>query len=354
MRWLIYHIVKVIIKTGLFFYTKQIKVSGRENIPEKGAILFTANHPNGLIDPLLIASSIQRKTHFLVRAGVFKKPTIAKLFDLLGMMPVYRIRNGYKQLTKNNAIFEQCENLLKNEKALLIFPEGSHQRIRSIRPLSKGFTRILFGAITKYPELQISIIPVGITYQNPSAYPSKVAVNFGKPINVNAFFSSDELANSTKTLKNKVAEQLTSLSVHIPNDENYSITLEKLNDAQVDFTDVQKVNSLINSDITPNSKKPQKNYLLPLKWVIILNSFLPYLIWKKASQKIDEIEFVDTFRFGLNLVSFTVFYLIQTAIVSHFFGWKVGGIYFVVSLILVWMYSKFSVTNTDTKLDKIN
>lgn len=347
MKLLLYYTVKIIVRVGLFFYAQKIKISGCENIPKKGAVLFTANHPNGLIDPLIIASNTHRKTHFLVRGDVFKKSSFAKFFDWMGMMPVYRIRDGVHQLSKNNAIFEKCEQLFTQQKALLIFPEGSHERIRSVRPLSKGFTRILFGTLNNNPDLEIHIVPVGITYQNASMYPSKVALNFGKPILANEFYNADELRTSTETLKKMVTEQLEKLTVHIPNDEEYATKVTKLNKAQVDFTEVKTVNNIISLDEYPKEKKAQTNYLLPIKWLIILNSLMPYLLWKKASQKISEIEFVDTFRFGLNVVTFGVSYLLQSYLVSYFFGWKTGTLYLFVSLFLVGLYSKFSPTNTE-------
>ena len=57
-----------------------------------------------------------------------------------------------------------------------------------VRRLSKGFTRIVFGAIERNPKLQIQIIPVGITYQNSSTYPFKVSLNYGTPILANDFY----------------------------------------------------------------------------------------------------------------------------------------------------------------------
>lgn len=347
MKLLLYYTVKIIVRVGLFFYAQKIKISGRENIPKKGAVLFTANHPNGLIDPLIIASNILRKTHFLVRGDVFKKSSFAKFFDWMGMMPVYRIRDGVHQLSKNNAIFEKCEQLFIQQKMLLIFPEGSHERIRTVRPLSKGFTRILFGTLNNNPDLEIHIVPVGITYQNASMYPSKVALNFGTPILANEFYNTDQLRTSTEAIKKMVADQLEKLSVHVPNNEEYNSKLTKLNKAQVDFTEVNTVNNIISSDEYPKEKKAQTNYLLPIKWLIILNSLIPYLLWKKASQKISEIEFVDTFRFGLNVVTFGLFYLLQSYLVSYFFGWKTGTLYLFVSLFLVGLYNKFSPTNTE-------
>jgi len=345
METLVYYFFKAFVKSGLFFYTKKIKVSGNENIPKKGAILFTANHPNGLVDPLFIATHIKRKTHFLVRASVFNNPIIAKFFNLLGMMPVYRIRDGIQQLSKNEEIFNKCQNLLKNNKALLIFPEGTHSKARTVRPLSKGFTRILFRTLDEYPNTDIHIIPIGITYQNVSSYPSKVAIHFGSPILSNNFYNQQDINQSVKTLKKLVSKQLKELSVHIPFNEEYEETLTFLNKKQTDFTDVNTVNAAINNRLTITEKKRSKNYTLSLFYLIILNSIIPFTIWKLVSKKINEIEFIDTFRFGLNVILFPFFYCIQSLIVSSFWGWKFGLAYFFSSLFLILLYTKLSPTH---------
>lgn len=346
MKKIFYLFIKAIISIGLFFYIKKIKVSGKKNIPKKGAVLFMANHPNGLIDPLIIATSIKRKTYFLVRAAVFKKRIIAKVFNWLGMMPIYRIRDGVKQLAKNETIFTQCENLLKNENAILIFPEGSHNRKRTIRPLSKGFTRILFRTLEKYKNLEIHIIPIGITYQNASFYPTKVAVNFGKPILASSFYNANEINKSIKKLKKQISNDLKELSVHISDDENYAEKLLKLNNSQIDFTEVEKANWMLNNNNFLPVKKPKRELKL-LKLLIILNSIFPFLIWKKLSKKIPEIEFVDTFKFGLNLVLIPISNGIKTLIISYFFGKKIGLIYFMLSVLLLLIYTKLSSTNTE-------
>ena len=76
MKGIWYNFIRLIIKIGLFFYTKRIKVSGKNNIPKKGAVLFAINHPNGLIDPLIATTNIKRDNHYLVRAASFKKPVV--------------------------------------------------------------------------------------------------------------------------------------------------------------------------------------------------------------------------------------------------------------------------------------
>jgi 1-acyl-sn-glycerol-3-phosphate acyltransferase len=71
---------------------------------------------------------------------VFKKPLVAKILDSLQMLPVYRIRDGWGNLTNNTAVFERCSKLLKTGECIVIFPEGNHNLKRTVRPLSKRFT----------------------------------------------------------------------------------------------------------------------------------------------------------------------------------------------------------------------
>ena len=339
------------IKLGLFFYSKRITVLGSKNIPKKGAVLFAVNHPNGLVDPLYVTTTNKRQNHFLVRAASFKKPIIKKILESLYLMPIYRIRDGIQQLANNQEIFEKCHNILNKGETLMIFPEGSHHKKRTIRPLSKGFTRIVFGALEKYENLEITVVPVGITYQHPSHFPVKVTVNYGKPIATRVIFESNTSAKSINILKEKVSQQLKKLSIHITDDKNYEITLQKLNDAQVDFSEVEKVNEMINNNTFPKKKAPRQNYLKPLLYLIILNSIIPYLLWKKASRKIDEIEFIDTFRFSLNLFLCSFFYSIQTWIISLYFGNTIALFYATLSALLILIYTKFAPTNAKEHIE---
>lgn len=333
------------IKLGLYFYSNKITVLGRKNIPKKGAVLFAVNHPNGLIDPLFVTTTNNRQNHFLVRAASFKNPTIKKILESLYLMPIYRIRDGIKQLSNNQEIFEKCYKILHKGETLMIFPEGSHDKKRSIRPLSKGFTRIVFGALEKHKDLEIKVVPVGITYQHPSDFPTKVTINYGKPIGTREIFETNSGAKSINILKAKVSEQLEKLSVHITDDSNYETTLQKLTDAQVDFTKVDEVNKMIQSESIPNSKNAKTNFVKPLLYLIIINSIIPFFIWKIVRNKIDEIEFIDTFRFALNWFLCSFFYSLQAYIVSLYFGKTIGLFYFTISAFIVLVYAKLTPTN---------
>lgn len=342
-----YQSVKVFLKISLNFYAKEIKIFGKKNIPKKGAVLFAINHPNALMDPLFVTTFNPRENHFLVRADVFQKPLIKKALSSLNLMPIYRIRDGRSQLSNNEEIFNKCFNILKREETVIIFPQGGHSRDRNIKPLSKGFTRIVFGALEQNPDVNITVIPVGVTYQNSSNYPSKVCVQFGKGIDSRKIFTQNSKPKAINILKSEVSNQLKKLTVHIPDDENYETILTTLNNANVDFTDVDTVNTMITENNFPEPTKKRINFLQPLFYIILVNSFFPFLIWKKISKNIDEIEFIDTMKFAVNAITFPIFYMLQALMLSFFFGWKIAGSYLLFSYLLVFIYTKFSPTNTE-------
>lgn len=344
-----YQSVKLFLKISLHFYAQKIIIKGTKNIPRKGAVLFVVNHPNALIDPLFVTTFNPRENHFLVRADVFKKPLIHKFLSSLNLMPIFRIRDGIKQLSNNDEVFEKCFEILKKQQTLIIFPQGGHSRMRTIQPLSKGFTRIVFGALERFPELEISVIPVGITYQNSSVYPSKVCVQFGEVIDAKAIFESNIPAKAILVLKEKVSTQLQKLTVHIPNDAHYTTTLTKLNNANVDFTNVDLVNKMIVENSIPEAINKPTNYLKPLYYLILLNSIFPYLIWKRTTKIIKEIEFVDTLKFSINVLSCLFFYSFQALIIGILLNFKTGLFYFLMSIFMIFFYTKTAPTNTENR-----
>ena len=348
LKKLWYESFKIFLKINLHFYTKRIHIIGQENIPKKGAVLFTANHPNALMDPLYIAAFNKREINFLVRADVFKKPLIKKIFATLNMMPIYRMRDGRSSLSNNQEIFEKCYQILNQQKALLIFPQGGHSRERTVPQLSKGFTRILFGAMEVNPDIEIQVIPVGITYQNSTQYPSKVAIQYGTPIAAHEIIKKNEIRVATETLKKEVRDQLKSLCVHIPVDEDYQKTLQMLNEASVNYTEVSKVNEIIQSNQQLPEKPKSKSIFDLLYLPTYLNLLLPFLTWKLVAKNIKQIEFVDTFKFGVGVFLAPIFLVLQSVLIGSLTSEEIGVIYLLASVFLLFIYTKTASTPTES------
>ena len=332
--WL--HSIRAYLRLGLFFYFKKIEALNVEIIPKNKSVLFLANHQNALLDALLIATKNNRFSYFLTRAGVFSKPLVSKILSSLQMLPVYRIRDGWGNLNKNNSIFTKSSKLLSEKEAIVVFPEGSHNLKRTVRPLSKGFTRIIFETLESYPETELYLIPVGLNFKHAVKFSDSALINFGKPILVSSEILVDK-NQSVLDLKKDITDQLRKLTTHIES-ENYEQTLQQLDELCVDYTKPEDVNLCIESGFKTCKKATSKpdSFLKQLsKFLLIISLCIPYLIWKKVAQpKIKEIEFTSTFRFAIAITLVPVFVLLVTLILGFVFQIKLALIYLISVLVL--------------------
>lgn len=338
-RRLWYYFVKYYMRTGFAFYFKSVRIVGEENIPDKKAILFVANHQNALLDPLLIGASNKRILHFITQAQVFKNSIINSILVYINMLPIYRIRDGYDTLSKNEDTFQKCYNILAKKQTLLIFAEGSHSLQRRVRVLTKGFARIAFGALDQNPNNEIDIIPIGYNYSDAENIGSSVSVHYGNPISANYYWKKFDKNESAIELINAVSKQLKTLTTHIEDKNSYEEIVQHFK--ADDFLYPEKVNkTLENLDSLPPIPAKKKNNFNPLRLLVNINSIFPILIWKKVYPKIKEKEYISTFRFTVGITALPIFYLIQTAIISYFFGIEIGLIYLVISVLAVYILTK--------------
>lgn len=323
------------ISLGLFFYFKKIEVNKEVNIPKHTPLLFVPNHQNALLDPLIIAVTSGISSYFLTRAQVFKKPLVSKILKSLKLIPVFRVRDGWKTITQNNTVFSYCVSLLNANEAVTIFPEGNHNLKRTVRPLSKGFTRIVFEVLDKNPQSKLKLIPIGLNYENMLACPDAVVVNYGKPIAADHYNLGDRNV-ATKMLKETVHKALTKLTTHIESN-NYEVNLALLNSKNADFLNPNAVNRCINSsfkDCDFNPKAKQNIYKPFFKTLLIIVCFVPYLIWKKMVQpKIKELEFTATFRFAIAVTLVPLWVLFVTIGIGFVFS-SLIAILFLISTII--------------------
>src|SRR5256885_4599558 len=84
VRFVILHLVEL-------FYPR-IEVRGRANLPP-GPIVFVLNHPNGLLDPLVLMSGLDRHMSFLSKSTFFANPIGRLLMRAFDALPVYRQRD---------------------------------------------------------------------------------------------------------------------------------------------------------------------------------------------------------------------------------------------------------------------
>ena len=341
MKRLWYYFVKYYIQIGFTFYYKKVILTNIENVPKSKPVLFVSNHQNALIDPLLIGAFTPREMYYLTRAQVFNNHLIAKILYSVNMLPIYRIRDGYTELNKNTAIFKKCFQIIHDKKTILIFPEGNHNLQRRVRPLSKGFTRIVFGSLDKYPENELVIVPVGMNYSDPTGYPSQVNLIYGKPIQVKHYWNDLPENDAIQALNDEVSEALKKVTTHIESSKDHDQIIRHFD--KKEFLYPEKVNKKLKTlDLSqfPLKTSEKKNGFLYT--LVKINSFIPFLIWNKIKPNIKEKEFISTFKYTVAITAFPIFYLLQSILISYLTNYKIGIAYFILSALLVYINTKTS------------
>ncbi len=336
--------MRLYIKTCLFFLLKKITVYGKENIPSKGPVVFIGNHQNGLIDAILIPTTNTRKTHFLARASAFKNKLAAKIMRSLNMIPVYRLRDGINTIEKNFEVFDQCIEILGKGEAIEIFAEGEHHLTRRILPLKKGFARIILGTLKKYPQLNITIVPVGLNFDFHLNFPSSVSIYYGNPIDANKFINPNIPNQNFSEIIREVSNALKKLTLHVDTVDTYDATISKLEQFGVNYLNPVEANTLLKElstgSATPINYKKPINIFKPFHFITQINSVLPLIIWRFLKTKINDIIFTNTYRFALIATLFPLFYIVQTYVVYFFFNSKIALIYLMSSVLLGIIYTK--------------
>ncbi len=219
-----YYLLKVYVQLVDWFIHKKIIVVGKENIPKNKPIVFAPNHQNALSDPMSILLNTRFQPVWLARADIFKNKTAALILRFMKIMPVYRMRDGKENLSKNDDTFINSVKVLENNSALGLFPEAAHTGRRKMISHKKAVPRIVFMAEEKSKwNLDIQIIPTGIYYSSYWKFNRNLIVNFGEPIAVKDFQEEYEKNPNTATLllRDKVYEGLVPLVVDIQSEKYY-------------------------------------------------------------------------------------------------------------------------------------
>lgn len=163
------------------FY-RRVEVTGLDNVPGQGPILFVANHFNGLVDPMLVLRLVPRPVVFVAKSTLWRIPVLRSLLDLLGCVPVVRKREAGEDGAsmgeeRNRASFEKLAEVLERDGAILIFPEGRSHSDPRLSEMRTGAARILLLS-RKSPV----VVPIGLWFTKKEEFRSEVLVRIGPPV----------------------------------------------------------------------------------------------------------------------------------------------------------------------------
>jgi 1-acyl-sn-glycerol-3-phosphate acyltransferase len=182
------------------FYYPRRALEGRERVPDAGRVIFVCNHPNGLLDPLLVELAMGRPVSFLAKSTFWGNPVGRLAMESFGAIAIYRSQDAggpsRELIQKNEATFARCHEALAAGRWLALFPEGTSHSEPQLKPLKTGAARIALGAEEARAAAPggddggvaggVVLVPVGLTYEDKTTFRSGVLLTVGAPISVAA------------------------------------------------------------------------------------------------------------------------------------------------------------------------
>jgi 1-acyl-sn-glycerol-3-phosphate acyltransferase len=187
------------------------------SVPADGPVLLVGNHPNGLVDPVLVASTTTRIVRFLGKAPLFEMPLLGGVLRGLAALPVYRAKDG-ADTAANARTFEAVFAALARGELVCIFPEGISHDAPELAELKTGAARMALGAEARQAwTLGVRIVPVGLVYRSKRRFRSRVAVWTGAPLvldDLRELHARDERA-AVRALTERIAGALRAVTLEL-------------------------------------------------------------------------------------------------------------------------------------------
>jgi len=186
-----YAAVRTVGRFWVWFFFRSVDVRHAERVPRRGPVLLCINHPNNLIDSLLVGAVVDRKVHYLTTAALFRNPLVGRFLRACGAIPVYRRQDDPDKMDKNARAFEACVTTLAAGGLVGIYPEGTTHAESRVQRIKTGAARIALAYESQRgqggPGEPLAAIPVGLTFDARKSFGGRVRVSFGEAIPLRPF-----------------------------------------------------------------------------------------------------------------------------------------------------------------------
>ena len=222
--WIRFAVARLV---GLFY--AKLEVQYPERLRRSGPVIYVLNHPNGLLDPAVLTTVLDRPVTFWCKSTLFAYSIVGWLARSFGAVPVFRradigLRGGAADeedmARKNEQTMADCRSLLHGAHALALFPEGLTHAQPYLFPLRTGAARLALQAEAEAGwECGLTIVPVGLWYENSTRFRSAVLVSAGEPITLHEHAEeySSAPAEAVRALTDRIAERLRAVVLQAEN-----------------------------------------------------------------------------------------------------------------------------------------
>lgn len=214
-----YHILRGFGRLALRWFYRDVEVVGIERLPATGPVLLASNHPNALVDALVIGCTLRRPVTLTAKATLLDNPITRRLLRAAGVVPLRRAsddaRNGASGIldpSRNAKAFTAVLDVLEQGGIVLVFPEGKSHSDPELAPLKTGLARMALMARDER-RLTVPIIPVGLTFERKWEPRSRVLMYVGKPVSADAVAPNADAATG---LTDRVNAGLREVTLNFP------------------------------------------------------------------------------------------------------------------------------------------
>src|SRR5262249_13480645 len=137
-----YAAVRLVARFWIWFLFREVAVRQTARVPPTGPVLLCVNHPNNLIDSLLLGAVLPRKVHYLPNASLSRNPGLARFLLLVGPIPVSRRQDDAEAADRNAATFAASREALEAGHMVAIYPEGTTHAETRVQRIKTGAARI--------------------------------------------------------------------------------------------------------------------------------------------------------------------------------------------------------------------
>ena len=210
---MLYAVLRLIARIALRWYYRSIEVLGREHVPAAGPVILAANHNNALVDALIVATSISRQVRLTAKATLLDHPVSRLVVLAAGIVPLRRRADERANddpamiALRNEEAFRDVVTTLGSGGVILIFPEGISHSGPQLAPLRTGCARMAVQA-HRSGVPGVRIIPVGLTFDRKGSPRSRVVMQVGEPLDVDAIMAGADDTTVVDVLTARLDEGL--------------------------------------------------------------------------------------------------------------------------------------------------
>jgi glycerol-3-phosphate O-acyltransferase/dihydroxyacetone phosphate acyltransferase len=217
-----YAAVRLVARFWVWFLFRDVVVRDAGHVPSAGPVLLCVNHPNNLIDSLLVGTVLPRKVHYLATASLFRNRLLGGFLTRAGVIPVHRRDAGAEPGDHSTTTFAACRQALEAGKVLAIYPEGTTHAEARVQRIKTGAARIaldweLSRAAVGASRPALAVIPVGLSFEARKSFRGRVLVAFGAavPLAAHAAKARTDPVTAVQALTASIQAAMEAQVVHI-------------------------------------------------------------------------------------------------------------------------------------------